>query len=241
MYVNLFARISKKRSWQNLMKFSNLPPLKHPSPTSRLHCVQSTDHELIPTRSVSLAAMQRSASESNVRYYPTWKHSRPSKKEMNKAVTMLPNCPMFAVRLWITTSPYRWPIGSLPPTCIKDVYTPQGSTRDLWTVMLPLAVPWLRGLVAGLPPRRPGFASGSFIVGFVVDKVTVGQVFNRVLRFSLVSNITPPWLHTHIIIWGKNNRSTGGRSSETYSRPIDKRNVDLDSRIMKSRSFWDRF
>jgi hypothetical protein len=24
------------------------------------------------------------------------------------------NCPMFAVRLWITTSPYRWPIGSLP-------------------------------------------------------------------------------------------------------------------------------
>jgi hypothetical protein len=24
---------------------------------------------------------------------------RPSKKEMNKAVTMLPNCPVFAVRL----------------------------------------------------------------------------------------------------------------------------------------------
>jgi hypothetical protein len=31
---------------------------------------------------------------------------------------MIPNCPMFAVRLWITTSPYRWPIGSLPSTCL---------------------------------------------------------------------------------------------------------------------------
>jgi hypothetical protein len=65
-----------------------------------------------------------------------------SKKEMNKAVTILPNGPMFAVRLWITISTYRWPIGSLPsPACsvlsphsTKDVYTPQGSTRDLWTV-----------------------------------------------------------------------------------------------------------
>jgi hypothetical protein len=67
---------------------------------------------------------------------------RPSTKEMKKAVTMLPNCPMFAVRLWITTSPYRWPIGSLPspacfvlsPHCTKGVYTRQASTRDLWTV-----------------------------------------------------------------------------------------------------------
>jgi hypothetical protein len=32
---------------------------------------QSTDHELIPARDVSLAAIQSSASESNVRYYPT--------------------------------------------------------------------------------------------------------------------------------------------------------------------------
>jgi hypothetical protein len=33
--------------------------------------VQSTDHKLIPTRNVSHAAMQGSASGSNVRYYPT--------------------------------------------------------------------------------------------------------------------------------------------------------------------------
>jgi hypothetical protein len=37
--------------------------------------VQSTDHELIPARNASLSAMQGSASGSNVRYYPTWKHS----------------------------------------------------------------------------------------------------------------------------------------------------------------------
>jgi hypothetical protein len=65
---------------------------------------------------------------------------RPSKKDMNKAVTMLPNCPMFAVTLRITTSTYRRQIGSLPSTCMlcpppphcaKDVNIPRGSTRDL--------------------------------------------------------------------------------------------------------------
>jgi hypothetical protein len=55
------------------------------------------------------------------------------------------------------------------------------------------AVPWLRSLVAGLTPRRPGFALGSIHVEFVVDKVALGQVFLRVLRFSSV-NIIPPSL-----------------------------------------------
>jgi hypothetical protein len=40
-----------------------------------------------------------------------------------------------------------------------------------------IAVPWLRRLVASLPPRRPGFFPRSFHVGFVVDKVALGQVF----------------------------------------------------------------
>jgi hypothetical protein len=39
------------------------------------------------------------------------------------------------------------------------------------------AVPWLRRLVAGLPQWRPGFHPGSVHVGFVVDKVALGQVF----------------------------------------------------------------
>jgi hypothetical protein len=40
-----------------------------------------------------------------------------------------------------------------------------------------MAVPWLRWLVAGLSPRSSGFDPGSVHVGFVVDKVTMGQVF----------------------------------------------------------------
>jgi hypothetical protein len=39
------------------------------------------------------------------------------------------------------------------------------------------AVPWLRQLVAGLSSRSPGFVSGSIHVGFMVDKVALGQVF----------------------------------------------------------------
>jgi hypothetical protein len=52
----------------------------------------------------------------------------------------------------------------------------------------------LRRLVAGLSPRRLRFDPGSVHVGFVVDKVVLGQVFPRVLRFSLV-NVIPPVLH----------------------------------------------
>jgi len=51
----------------------------------------------------------------------------------------------------------------------------------------PWVVPWVRRLVAGLSPRRPGFASGSIHVGFVVDSVAQGQFFLRVLRFSPVN------------------------------------------------------
>jgi hypothetical protein len=52
------------------------------------------------------------------------------------------------------------------------------------------AVPWLRSLVAGLSPRRPGFAPWSIHVGFAVDKVALGQVY-LVLRFSPVNIIRP--------------------------------------------------
>jgi hypothetical protein len=39
------------------------------------------------------------------------------KKKLTRLLQRL-NCPMFAVRLSITTRPYRWPIGSLPSTCM---------------------------------------------------------------------------------------------------------------------------
>jgi hypothetical protein len=38
-------------------------------------------------------------------------------------------------------------------------------------------VPWLRRLDAGLPAQRPGFDAGTVHMGFVVDKVVLGQVF----------------------------------------------------------------
>ena len=41
------------------------------------------------------------------------------------------------------------------------------------------------------PARRPGFDSESVHVGFVVDKVVLGQGFPRLLRFSPVSFIPP--------------------------------------------------
>jgi hypothetical protein len=58
---------------------------------------------------------------------------------------------------------------------------------------IPQAVSWLRRLGAGLSPRRPG----SIHVGFAVDKVALGQIFLRVIRFSPV-NIIPPLLHMHL-------------------------------------------
>jgi hypothetical protein len=56
------------------------------------------------------------------------------------------------------------------------------------------AVPQLRHLATGPPPRRPEFDPGLVHVGFMVYKVALGQVSPRVLRFSPVSFI-PPVLH----------------------------------------------
>jgi hypothetical protein len=41
-------------------------------------------------------------------------------------------------------------------------------------------------LVAGFPPRRPGFASGQN-VGFVMDKAALGQVFSEYFGFPCQS------------------------------------------------------
>jgi hypothetical protein len=64
-----------------------------------------------------------------------------------------------------------------------------------------MAVPWLRQLVAGLSPRRSGFAPGSV---HVLDKVALGQVppmSYQVLRFFSVS-IIPSWLSIFIYSGG---------------------------------------
>jgi hypothetical protein len=63
-------------------------------------------------------------------------------------------------------------------------------------------------------------------VGFAVDRVALGKVFLRVLRFSL----SLFYIHS-CIIWGKDNGPVSGRSvTETQSHPIVsiKNNLDLD-------------
>jgi hypothetical protein len=44
-----------------------------------------------------------------------------------------------------------------------------------------------QGLVAGFQPRLPGFKPGSSHVGFVVDKVALGQVFSEYFDFPCQS------------------------------------------------------
>jgi hypothetical protein len=58
------------------------------------------------------------------------------------------------------------------------------------------AKPQLKRLVAGFPPRRLGFDPGSGQVGFVVDKVTVGQVFSEYFGFPCQSSFHQ-LLHNH--------------------------------------------
>jgi hypothetical protein len=77
--------------------------------------------------------------------------------------------------------------------------------------------PSLGRAMAQAVSRRPltweaGFAPESIHVGFVVDRVVLGQVFLRVLRISPVS-IIPPSLQ--LIDWEMNSVSVSGSSSET--------------------------
>jgi hypothetical protein len=65
--------------------------------------VQSTYHELIPTRNASLAAMQGFASGSNIHYYPTWKHS-PSKEINELGCYKLPDVCSYAMDHYVSLS-----------------------------------------------------------------------------------------------------------------------------------------
>jgi hypothetical protein len=58
-----------------------------------------------------------------------------------------------------------------------------------------LAVQWLKRLDADLLPQKPMFDPKQVHVGFVVEKVAIGQVSFGVFQFSPVSTI-PPKLQT---------------------------------------------
>jgi hypothetical protein len=74
----------------------------------------------------------------------------------------------------------------------------QGLTRIYNTVE---AVPYLRRLVAGFPPRLPRFDPRSGHVGFVVDKVALGQVFSEYFCFPCQFSFHR-LLHTHHLSTG---------------------------------------
>jgi hypothetical protein len=56
--------------------------------------------------------------------------------------------------------------------CVVNKYVAEMSTGFTCLGML-------KRLVAGFPPRRPGFKPGFSHVGFVVDKVALGNVFSE--------------------------------------------------------------
>jgi hypothetical protein len=58
------------------------------------------------------------------------------------------------------------------------------------------AAPQLKRLVAGFASRRSGFKTGSSHVGFVVDKVALGQVFSEYFGFPCQSSFHQ-FLHNH--------------------------------------------
>jgi hypothetical protein len=60
-----------------------------------------------------------------------------------------------------------------------SLISPQETKKKLCyerCILYVTGLPYLKRLVAGFPPRRPGFAPGQY-VGFVVDKAALGQVF----------------------------------------------------------------
>jgi hypothetical protein len=92
-------------------------------------------------------------------------------------------------------------------------------------------VPWLRRLVTGLSPRRPGFNPGSVHVGFVVDAVALEQVFLQVLRFStgalLLEKMKKKLIFLFIFITGLHKKPQGCGASVAFSAgPFSKKTKD---------------
>jgi hypothetical protein len=84
------------------------------------------------------------------------------------------------------------------------------------------AVPWLRRLVAGFSPARPGFAPGLVHVVLVVVKVTLGQIFSGFFGFSLSVSSHRSSLYSYRL--RVSNMPVGGLSSETLTHTNDVNN-----------------
>jgi hypothetical protein len=66
----------------------------------------------------------------------------------------------------------------------------------IWYTLSKEDLPYPRRLVAGFPMRRSGFEPRSGHVGFVVDKVALGQVFSKYFSFPCQFSFHR-LLHTH--------------------------------------------
>jgi hypothetical protein len=64
----------------------------------------------------------------------------------------------------------------------------------------PWAMPWLKHLVTGLLPQRPVFNLRLVFVGYVVEKVALGQVFLCVCELFPVISI-PAILHSQYFVY----------------------------------------
>jgi hypothetical protein len=83
------------------------------------------------------------------------------------------------------TCPPRLPWKSQRPTETVDR---SATTRSDLTVLLKFrAIPWLRRLVAGLSPYRPGVTTKPVHMVFAVDRVAFGQVSLPVPQFFFVT------------------------------------------------------
>jgi hypothetical protein len=70
------------------------------------------------------------------------------------------------------------------------VSLPADRQTDRQTDATNLPVPWVIWIEAGLSLWRPEFNFGAVYVGFLVEKVALGQDFLRALWFNIHASIT---------------------------------------------------
>jgi len=78
--------------------------------------------------------------------------------------------------------------------CLHDTYSKAGLDKHLsctfkFSIQTGKNAPWFWPLLAGLSRRKPGFYTSPVHVRFVLDEVTMGQVFLQVLLLYPVSII----------------------------------------------------
>jgi hypothetical protein len=100
-------------------------------------------------------------------------------------------------------------------------------------------VPQLRRLVAGFPSWRPGFYLRSSHVGFVVDKVALGQVFSEYFCFPCQMSFHR-LLHTHRLSsgTGTTGENSGRRTKWTLSHSTPRREKKGKKKEKKGKSSY---